>query len=140
MRLISLLLIIGMFSCSKDNPTPENEDVTPTDTIPSDTVTKPSTSECYNGCITSDNDVEVRNLKCEVLEFYDSTFVLTYKVGENDATDYLIPCELPDSLRVSGASLIISGYILSDCCGLLTHENFRQPFGCKFKIIRFEED
>ncbi len=121
-----ILLIILITACS------EKENIEPD-------------SNCLN-CETELNMEDIQDLTCKVAKFNDTIYVLTYDSislidsGYVVGSDFiLVPCSLPDSLKIPEMMVEVSGQIVKDCCNLLTLPQIRGGFGCKFYITEIKK-
>ncbi|NLU40543.1 MAG: hypothetical protein GXX78_16820 [Bacteroidales bacterium] len=99
-------------------------------------------------CINCETELileDVKDLICKVAKFNDTTYILAYdSVSLVDlgyvvgSESILVPCGLPENLKIPETYLKVSGQIVKDCCNLLTLPQIRGGFGCKFYITEYQ--
>lgn len=124
MKIIILLLIL-ITGCSKEE-------------------SQKSENNCTN-CETELILEDVKDLICKVARFNDTTYILAYDSVSLADSGYvvgsesiLVPCRLPENLKIPETYLKVSGQIVKDCCNLLTLPQIRGGFGFKFYITGYQ--
>ena len=101
---------------------------------------------CYINCKSEQIFEDVIDLTCKIAKFNDTTYILAYdSISLRDSgyfagsENILVPCELPDSLKIAETLVNVTGQVTKDCCNLLSLPQIRGAFGCKFEISTIQK-